>query len=80
MLDQSFVWYLDTDASHHVTLDLASLYISDEYKGKDKLIASNGTRLPIFHIGYSSMKTHAMPLLLDSILHMLKINKPLLSV
>ena len=47
--DQWFAQYLDTSASHLVTPDLAPLHIANEYKGKDKLIVGNGTKLHVSH-------------------------------
>ena len=78
--DQSFASYPDTSSSHHITLDLASLHIADEYKGKDKLIVGNGTKLHISHIGSSSINSPSIPLFLRNILHVPNIIKPLLSV
>lgn len=73
-------WYPDTGATHHVTPDLASLSISNEYTGNDGLLVGDGKSLPISHVGKSSLHTPYKTLQLKNILHVPSISKPLLSV
>ncbi|WVY95894.1 hypothetical protein V8G54_028045 [Vigna mungo] len=44
-------WLVDSGASHHVTNDMGSLSISNEYEGNDQLMVANGKGLPITHLG-----------------------------
>ncbi|KAI9187499.1 hypothetical protein LWI28_028847 [Acer negundo] len=44
-------WYADTGASHHVTNDLRNLHQKQDYIGKNSLVAGNGSKLDISHIG-----------------------------
>ena len=40
-------WYVNSSASTHVTPEVANLGAKTEYKGKEKLIAGNGSKLVI---------------------------------
>lgn len=46
-LDQPSSKVVDLGANYHVTPDLASLHISNEYNGKDQLRVGNGQSLQI---------------------------------
>ena len=76
----SFDWYPDTGASHHVTPDIASLTMSNDYTGNDKLVVGNGQGLPITHVGKSCITNQTQSFVLNDVLHVPTITKPLLSV
>ncbi|GAA0167911.1 transmembrane signal receptor [Lithospermum erythrorhizon] len=76
----SNAWYPDTGATHHVTPDLASLQIYDDYSGPDPLHVGNGTGLSINHVGSSNIYAPNHVFQLSDILHVPQITKPLLSV
>ena len=50
-------WFPDTTASHDMTLDFTSLYISDNYKGSSTVIVGdgNGNGISIKHVGQSTL-------------------------
>ena len=50
------------------------------YSGTSNVIVSNGTRLPIHHVGQASLATSAKPLTLKNVLHVSNLNYYLLSV
>lgn len=52
----------------------------DRYIGEDQIQVANDAGLPITHIGYSSLATFSRPLSLKIVLHVLRINRYLLSV
>ena len=65
----STAWYPDTGATHHVTSDLSSLSVSNDYKGMEKLIIENGDTLQIAHIGHGILPTLTKSLVLKNVLH-----------
>jgi hypothetical protein len=51
-------WYLDSGASHHLTLDLVNLnIIAEDYNGSDQICVGNDTGLSIEHIGNAKIFT-----------------------
>ncbi|WVY94395.1 hypothetical protein V8G54_033483 [Vigna mungo] len=73
-------WLVDSGASHHVTKDMGSLSISNEYAGTDQLMAANGKGLPITHVGSTHISTNSHSLQLSNILHVPTVSHNLLSV
>lgn len=75
-------WYMDSGATNHVTPDAHNLTTKSDYKGKDKLVVGNGSKLPISHIGSSVISSNHVqrPLYLKNILHVPHITKNLLSI
>jgi len=50
-LQENTTWYLDSGATHHMTLDLANLNLkAEEYVGTDHIRVGNGSKIPIAHI------------------------------
>ncbi|KAH9779612.1 retrovirus-related pol polyprotein from transposon RE2 [Citrus sinensis] len=43
-------WYLDSDATHHLTNNMANMNVREEFRGSDQLVIGNGQGLPITHI------------------------------
>ena len=74
--DNPNAWFLDNGATHHTTNEPQNLSTKQDYKGKSKVIIGNGSTLPITHIGHSVNE----PLIRKNILHVLNINKILLSI
>lgn len=63
---------------HHVTFDLASLPISDDYKGKNSVLVDDGALLPILHIDSSFIQS-SRSLFLQDIFHVILQNPYFLS-
>ncbi|RVW80531.1 putative mitochondrial protein [Vitis vinifera] len=63
-------WFLDTEASAHMTTDPSILDQSKNYMGKDSVIVGNGASLPITHTGSSlpplASSPHSIELAVDS--------------
>uniref|UniRef100_A0A803NF93 Reverse transcriptase Ty1/copia-type domain-containing protein n=1 Tax=Cannabis sativa TaxID=3483 RepID=A0A803NF93_CANSA len=80
--DSSTAWFLDSGATHHMTNDSDQITSANDYKGKAKVVVSNGSSLSIHHIGSSSVGTkypnHS--LVLQDILHVPNVTKNLLSI
>ena len=69
MVNKEPLWLLDSDASHHVTRDLANLILAHDYTGNDKLVVANSKRLTITHSGSTSLPTSSSPLHLNNVLY-----------
>ncbi|KAH9793888.1 hypothetical protein KPL71_004697 [Citrus sinensis] len=52
-------WYLDSGATHHLTNDMANMHVSNEFRGNDKLIISDGKGLSITHVGNANFKVQS---------------------
>ncbi|KAK6915936.1 hypothetical protein RJ641_018797 [Dillenia turbinata] len=74
------VWIPDTGTTNHITPDLSTLQISDEYRGNDTLHVGNGQGLQIANTGMTSIPSAGGKLALKFVLHVPKIVKNLLSV
>ena len=74
------IWYPDIGATHHITLDLSSLSITNDYSGNDQVQVANGQGLPISHTGSSFIHTPHKSLHLNHVLHVRHLTKSLLSV
>lgn len=72
-------WYMDMDASNHVTAELGNLTLSIDYTGKERIIVGNGFRLIISHVGIGFYKTNDKNLILKGLLHVPQIKKNLVS-
>ena len=81
-IDESPTWHVDSGATNHNTADLNNLSLQSGYKGKDKVIVGNGSKLSISHIGNSIVQSNItnVPLFLNHILHVPNIIKDLLSI
>ena len=42
-------WFLDSGATHHITVDNSNLASKNDYNGKEKLVIGNGSKLHIIH-------------------------------
>ena len=74
-------WYVDSGASTHVIVDLNTLTQRIDYKGKEKLVVGNSSKLNISHIGYAIIPAKSASILhLKNILHVPQITKNLLSI
>lgn len=64
-----------------ITLLLSNLSIKADYKGKEKLVVGNGTKLLISHVGSTALLSYLpSKLQLKNILHVPQITKTLLSI
>jgi hypothetical protein len=73
-------WYMDSGASAHVTSDLNAFTGYSPYTDPDQLHVGDGKGLAIIHTGYASLFTNSTPLVLNNVLHVPHISKPLLSI
>jgi GAG-pre-integrase domain len=73
-------WYLDSGASAHVTPDLSCFTSYQPYTGSDQLRVGDGKGLQISNIGTTCLVTRCQPLVLNNVLHVPSISKPLLSI
>lgn len=48
-------WFLDITITNQMTLDLASLFISDKYNSGEQVIVGNGKGIPIARIGKTTL-------------------------
>jgi GAG-pre-integrase domain len=71
---------LYSGASAHVTPDLNCFTSYQSYTGSDQLRVGDGKGLQILNIGTTCLATRCQPLVLNKVLHVLSISKPLLSV
>ena len=81
-------WYLDNEATHHLTNNMENLHFKEDYKGTDQLIIVNGQGLSISYIGHAFLSfraskhpyTHATTITLKDMLLVPIITKNLLSI
>lgn len=73
-------WHFDSGASHHMTLDLSSLSIVEDYKDSDQLSVVNGQALSISHSGMAYLPTPSTTFKLPNVLHVPSLVKPLLTI
>jgi hypothetical protein len=74
-------WYLGSEATHHLTSDLANLNIkAEDYLGLDQIRVGNSKGLSIKHIGTTRLSTPSSNFDLLNILHVPQISKNLISV
>jgi hypothetical protein len=73
-------WYLDFDATDHITGELEKLTAHDRYNGNDQIRAANGAGMEITHIGYSVLPTSSRPLHLNHVLRVPHTHKNLVSI
>ena len=62
-------WLFDFDASHHVTKDLANLFLTHEYTSDDIIVVAIGKGLPITHSGSTDLPTLSSPLHLNHVFY-----------
>ena len=55
-------WVVDSGASYHVTLDLASLALHEHYTVSNNVIIGDGTNLSVANIGSFSLTSLPTPL------------------
>ncbi|KAK2988027.1 hypothetical protein RJ640_011290 [Escallonia rubra] len=67
-------WLFDTGASHHVTSDTDNLHTYSDYGGPDEIHISDGTGLPISHVGHAKLRTPHTTFALDDVLCVPSIN------
>lgn len=73
-------WLLDLGSTHHVTTDLSKMKLNTKYDGTESLIISDGSTLPITHIGSISLSAFNKNFNLDNTLCILKAKKKLIFV
>ncbi|OIT06745.1 hypothetical protein A4A49_61418, partial [Nicotiana attenuata] len=73
-------WLMDSGTTHHLTADLNNLGIHSEYQGPEEVTLGNGSKLPISHVGKSSVIISDKKFTLDVILHVPNATQNLLSI
>ncbi|KAB2617403.1 hypothetical protein D8674_013272 [Pyrus ussuriensis x Pyrus communis] len=73
-------WIMDTEASHHMTSDLASLNQVSPFKGSEQIKIGNGQGLPIKNTGSAIVKTLSHYIVLTNVLHVPSLAVNLMSV
>jgi hypothetical protein len=73
-------WFLDSDASTHVTSDINSLSYACSYNVSDQMHIGNDTGLSILHIATITLLIETIPIKLNNVLHVPQMSKNLLSV
>lgn len=73
-------WYLDTDASNHITPDLNNLSLHTPYIGPVKVAVRRGQTLPIQHMGFGMISNPSFQLKLNEVFHVPQISANLLLV
>ncbi|XP_024046667.1 uncharacterized protein LOC112101007 [Citrus clementina] len=74
-------WYIDSEATNHITNDLSKLVNPKAYVGNEQLYVGDGNALLIEHVGSVQLTTNTFEsLFLNHVLHVPKITKNLLSV
>lgn len=64
----SQVWFADSGASDHMTVDLANLFLVSPYPSNNLIHSANGEDLTVSHIGHSVIHTNASSLKLNYVL------------
>ncbi|KAL4324854.1 hypothetical protein GQ457_11G024790 [Hibiscus cannabinus] len=73
-------WFVDSGASHHVSPGKANVLHGMDYEGPCMLTVGNGVKVPIRHVGQSSLLAGSRSLKLNQVLHVPNITKNLVSV
>lgn len=50
-------WFIDSDATHHMTLDLANDQNHSSYSGGEQIVVGHGKSIPITHVGSTSLSS-----------------------
>uniref|UniRef100_A0A2N9HZL1 Integrase catalytic domain-containing protein n=1 Tax=Fagus sylvatica TaxID=28930 RepID=A0A2N9HZL1_FAGSY len=67
-------WYTDTCATSHMTSTEGNLHSSFPYNGHDFVVVGDGSRLPISHVGHTTLSSKYGDLALHDVLPELKKN------
>uniref|UniRef100_A0A2N9FTN5 Integrase catalytic domain-containing protein n=1 Tax=Fagus sylvatica TaxID=28930 RepID=A0A2N9FTN5_FAGSY len=73
-------WYTDTGATSHMTSTSGNLQSFFPYHGHDYVVVGNGSRLPISHVGHTTLSSKHGDLNLYDVLVVPKLQKNLISV
>ena len=73
-------WLLDSDASHHITIDLNNLAIHSEYDGPNEVIIGDGSILKITLVGSTTLNTQKSSFILANTLCVPSLSKNLISI
>lgn len=76
----STTWYSNSDATNHITSELANLGIRKEYTEKDTVVVGNGAGLEISHIGFTKFSNNSSSFDFKNILRSPSVTANLLSV
>lgn len=76
----SFIWYLDSGASTHITDNPNNLITSEIYSSYTSIATANGENMRIFHTGKSRFTKHLQIFELNDLLHVPSATKNLLLV
>jgi hypothetical protein len=73
-------WYTDTCATSHMTSTEGNLHSSFPYNGHDFVVGGDGSRLPISHVGHTTLSSKYGDLALHDVLVVPELKKNLISV
>nr|XP_009786936.1 PREDICTED: uncharacterized protein LOC104234972 [Nicotiana sylvestris] len=73
-------WLIDSGTTHHITVDFDNLGIYSEYQGPEEVTLGNDSKLPISHVGKSSVIVSNNKFNIDNILHIPIATHNLLSI
>jgi hypothetical protein len=73
-------WYLDSDATDHITGELEKLTMHDRYTSNDQIHAANDAGMEIVYVGKSVLPTSTRSLHLENALHVPHAHKNLVSI
>ena len=73
-------WYMDSDATDHITSDLEKLTVRDKYHSGEHVHAANGSGMEISHVGHSTLHSPSSKIHLRNILHVPHASKSLVSI
>ena len=73
-------WFLESSASHHVTIDLNNLDLHAPYDGPDDVVIGDGTGLHITHSGSTSLSIPSHSFTLQNVLCVPNMKRNLISI
>ena len=81
-LESNSSWFIDSDATHHMTTYSNTLDVSDHYFGTGNVVVGNGQTLDISSVGYTSLPSYqsSKSLHLTNVIYVPQITKNLINV
>ena len=73
-------WFLDTDATHHLSHNEGQLSNIQPYQGKNQVMVGNGKQLPISNIGSKYFHSSHKSFQLQDVFHVPQLTTNLISV
>ena len=81
-LESNSSWFVDSGATHHMTIDSNNLDVSYHYSGTGNVVVGNGQTLDIFSVGHTYFHSHksSKSLNLTNVLYVPQITKNIISI